>query len=72
MAREVWTEARINEFALERREEALDDGVVVALAARAHGAFDASVAQHSAIVEARVLRAAAGMREQVRVRASLP
>ena len=51
----------IDELGLQRREEALGDGVVPAVALAAHAADDAGGDQRLAVVAARVLRAAVGV-----------
>src|SRR2546426_10649931 len=51
----------VREFDLERREEALRDGVVPAVPAPAHAHDDAVSVEHGAVVAARVLAPAVGM-----------
>jgi hypothetical protein len=56
------------QLAFERREEALGDGVVPAVSAPAHAAFDASGLQGLAVVAARVRAATIGVVDEARAR----
>lgn len=64
--------APVEELALERPEEALDDGVVEAVAAVAHAACDSVRAERASVVVARVLRPAVGVGDEARLGQSLP
>jgi len=54
----------LTEFTLNRREETLHDGVIVAIAAPAHAAHDATSRQEALVILARVRAALVGMMQQ--------
>ena len=58
------------DFALHRRKEALDHGVVVAVAAPAHAARDSVEVQHRSIVFARVGASLVGVMQEPAFRAA--
>src|SRR5437899_2404170 len=60
----------MDKLGLERREKALDDGVVVAVALAAHAADDAELAHRALIIPARILAASIRMMNQAARRAT--